>query len=103
MARVAIILAILAVVLSTQCFGACLVSDAQQSNSCPHHQKKAVERCDHSQLFSDKLTPSQENPLAAIAVLDATIPEFPITWADTIRLALSPSPPLPSTTTILKI
>ena len=103
MARIAIILAVLAVVLNAQCFGACLAAPSQQSSSCPHHQKKTVERCDHTQLISNESTPSQGNPLVAIMSLIPALRAESTARPDTTPRPSSLSPPLHPAVTILKI
>lgn len=103
MARAAIILAILAVVLNAQCFGACIAGASQQSKSCHHNQKTSVERCEHTPLISAKETPSAANPLVAATLPAALALPLAAAQNDPGPLTQSPSPPHPSSITILKI
>jgi len=102
MARAAIIVALLAVVLNAQCFGACVANAAQQSKSCHHNQKRSVERCEYNQLITDKATPS-ENPLTVATFLALTAPPMVTTQSSRRPLTQSPSPPIARSITILKI
>jgi len=103
MARAAIILAILAVVLNVQCFSACLAGEAQPSKSCHHSQKKSVERCEHTPLVSAKATPYPANPLAAATLPIAIVQPLAMSQNVPASLAESPSPPHPTSNAILKI
>jgi len=104
MARAAIVVIVLAILVNAGCFGTCAINAcAQPSTSCHQHQKKSMEPCGHHLLFAENTVLTDGNPLiAAMPVISVTRPvpgNEPLS-----RQSFAPLPPLLSSSiTILKI
>jgi hypothetical protein len=102
----ALLLTVIVLLSSTQCFGKCLSDSCKETNSAPcHPHQKTASHCSQQSLVADESTaPAQHSPDSAFPHVIASLGGVMVFSSPTVKLAPSASPPLlVRSITILKI